>query len=434
MESVKLSQFTVFVEDYPQTGHHLAYNTLSRALVEVDSQCLSMLYSLGNGGPPISANPVLQDLQTQGILVPMELNEVASYHEEFSTRRKNANQLHATILTTFQCPMRCIYCYQKHIKNGGHMSTETMEKTVSWLEDQILRLETKRCQITFYGGEPLANPTPIEYIGTRMGKYCKDKGIRLYLAMATSSILLTPELAKKLKGIGLKYLQITLDGDRDAHDKRRMKKDGSGTFDLIMGNLIYLIKDFSITITCNVDRTNVLAAHSLIDILHSQGYAGKIEKFVFGAVSAPSESAQGQRVACPETNDEDLVSLILHAASKGFVSDLRPRHKLCGMLQPGLLIVDPDGKLYTCPSFLGSERYRAGAIDESENIGVRELIDFDLQEKCLQCAYVPICTGGCRYDAFVEQGDIRATDCQRGLLSHSLPLLLKAHYALRNKE
>ena len=132
----------------------------------------------------------------------MELNEVASYHEKFSTQRKNATQLHATILTTFQGPMRCVYCYQEHIKNGGHMSAETMGKTVSWLEDWTLRLGTGRRQITFYGGEPLANLTPIESIGIRIRKHCRDKGIRLDLAMATSSILLTPELARKPKRDG----------------------------------------------------------------------------------------------------------------------------------------------------------------------------------------------------------------------------------------
>ena len=318
MKKIKLSQFTTFVEDCPRPGRHLVYSTLSRALVEVDNQCLSMLHSLGNGDLPTSTESVLQELQTQGIVVPMELDEAGSHHQRFYTQRASADQLHATILTTYQCPMMCSYCYQKHIKKDGHMSTETMQKTVSWLRDQILRLKASKCQITFYGGEPLANFAPIEYIGTRMGKYCRSEGISLYLAMVTSGILLTPKIAEKLKRLGFKCMQITLDGDRDTHDKRRIRRDGSGTFDMIMENLRYLVKDFSIIISCNVDRTNADAAYRLIDILHSQGYAGKIWQLRFGPVSAPFELAQMQHAACPGTSDEDLLSLILYAADRGF--------------------------------------------------------------------------------------------------------------------
>ena len=33
---MKLSQFTVVLNDYPKPDHHLLYHTLSRALIEVD--------------------------------------------------------------------------------------------------------------------------------------------------------------------------------------------------------------------------------------------------------------------------------------------------------------------------------------------------------------------------------------------------------------
>lgn len=431
---MKLSQFTMFVEDHPQAGRHLAYNTLSRALVEVDDRCLSILHSLEIGEPPASAEPVLQKLQAQGIVVPTELDEAESYHQKFSTQRTDTDQLHATILTTLECPMRCTYCYQKHIRGGGHMSPETMEKTVSWLEEQISKRKINRCFITFYGGEPLMNFNPIEYIGSKIGEYCRDKRVSLYLAMVTSGILLMPEVAEKLKRIGLKYLRITLDGDRDAHDKRRPMKDGSGTFDLIMDNLRRLAEDFFVTITCNVDKANSEAAYRLVDILDSQGFAGKIKRLIFGPVSATFESAQRGHIACPETTDEDLLSLTLHAANKGFASDLRPGHKICGMLLPNHFVIDPDGKLYTCPAFLGRDEYQSGDVNHFDDTDVHELQNLDLNRECLECVYVPICAGGCRFNALIEHGDIQAASCKKETFSYSLPLLLKKHYTLRNKD
>ena len=185
-------------------------------------------------------------------------------------------------------------------------------------------------------------------------------------------------------------------------------------------------------ITCNVDKTNLEAAYKLVDILYSRGFAGRIKRLSFGPVSAPIESAQEQHVACPDTVDEHLIHLTIYAASKGFASDLRPNHKICGMLLPNRFVIDTHGRIYTCPAFLGREEYQAGTVDHLENVCIQELSNFDFRKECLECLYVPICACGCRYNAFIEQGDIQAISCQKETFSYSLPLLLKAHYAMRD--
>jgi len=412
---------------YPQTGHHLVYNTLSRAFLEVDNQCLSMLYSLPK--QEATAIPILQSLHNQGIVVEDEKDESESFSRIFERQRRERSELHATILTTYDCPMSCIYCYQKHIDSDGYMSVETMGKVASWLEERMQAEGIDRCSVTFYGGEPLMNFTPIEYIGRGMRKYCGD-GIRLGFAMVTSGILLTRKTANKLGRVGIRHLQITLDGDKDAHDRRRVKKDGSGTYDLILDNLSHLVGDFTITILCNVDRTNSESAYRLVDTMHSLGYAGKM-KIIFGPVAAPMELGQKLHAACPQTVDSDLLSLTIYAASMGFATDLRPELKICGMLLPHHLVIDPYGNTYTCPTFLGVDEYQTGSIEGGT--GFRGLADFTLDDECLRCLYVPFCTGGCRYNAHVEQGNIRATDCQKETFSYWLPQSLKAHHTLRSK-
>ena len=158
-----------------------------------------------------------------------------------------------------------------------------------------------------------------------------------------------------------------LDGDKDTHDRRRPKKDGSGTYDLIVGNISHLVDDFSITISSNVDRTNSESVYRLIDTMYSLGYAGKM-KIIFGPVSASLEQAQKLHVACPHTVNEDLLSLVLYAADKGFNTDLRPGLKICGMLLPHHLIIAPDGKLYTCPTFLGMDEYQTGSVENGNAV------------------------------------------------------------------
>jgi uncharacterized protein len=430
---MKLSQFSIIIEDYPQKGRHLVYNTFSRSLVEIDNILLSMLYSLGEDEIDEATASALEPLLTQGIVVPSSLNELELYRQKFSEERDRRDRLYATILTTLKCPMRCVYCYQGDIRSDEDMSPEMVRRVIYRLEEHIHRDSIRQCMVTFYGGEPLMNLPAIEYMGSRLRRHCDDRNVELRFAMVTSGLLLTPEVAGKLKSIGVRQLQITLDGDRDIHDKRRPQIDGSGTFDLIMKNLSYLIGNFIITIVCNVDRSNVEAAYRLVDILHSEGFAGKLHRLIFGPVSATFELAQRHHIACPGTDGEDLLSLTLYAASRGFARDLRPRHRICGMFLPNHFIVDVHGALYTCPSFLGRSEYQAGAIDSLADVCVNDLQGFELMKECLGCAYVPICAGGCRFNALVEQGDIRAMVCQKDLFSQSISMMIKAHYSLRNR-
>jgi uncharacterized protein len=430
---MRLSQFSVIIEDYPQKGRHLVYNTLSRALVEVDNVSLSMLYSLGEDETDEATASVLESLQAQGIVVSSSMDEAELYRRKFSEQRARRDRLHATILTTLKCPMRCVYCYQKHIKSSEDMSPEMVRSVTSRLEEHIHRNGVSQCMVTFYGGEPLMNLPAVECMGRRLRGHCDDRSVELRFAMVTSGLLLTPEVAGKLKGLGVGQLQITLDGDRDIHDRRRPQIDGSGTFDIIMRNLSYLIDDFLITIACNVDRSNVEAAYRLMDTLHSQGLAGKLYRLIFGPVSATFEQAQRHHMACPGTDREELISLTLYAASMGFARDLRPRHRICGMLLPNHFIIDVYGAVYTCPSFLGRSEYQVGAIDSLANACVNDLQGFELREECLGCAYVPICAAGCRFNALVEEKDIQAMNCQKELFSQSIPMLIKAHYDMRER-
>ena len=48
---MKLSQFTVVLNDYPEIDHHLLYHTLSRSLIEVDKGGWDMLQNLSTDTP-----------------------------------------------------------------------------------------------------------------------------------------------------------------------------------------------------------------------------------------------------------------------------------------------------------------------------------------------------------------------------------------------
>ena len=63
--------------------------------------------------------------------------------------------------------------------------------------------------------------------------------------------MLDIKTAKRLIESGITEFQISLDGPSEIHNKSRIKKDGSGTFDVIWSNLMAL-KQSSLSFKINI--------------------------------------------------------------------------------------------------------------------------------------------------------------------------------------
>ena len=111
---------------------------------------------------------------------------------------------------TRRCNLKCVHCYA-HAKDMA-------------FEDELSTAEGKRIiddlaafgapVILFSGGEPLARKDLPE-----LADYAVQKGMRAVIS--TNGTLITPEVARTLKRIGLSYVGISLDGMEAVNDKFR---------------------------------------------------------------------------------------------------------------------------------------------------------------------------------------------------------------------
>ena len=93
------------------------------------------------------------------------------------------------------------------------------------------------------------------------------------------------------------------------------------------------------------------------------------------------------------------------------------------------MVIDPEGKLYTCPAFVGREGFVVGDISSQElNEQHRQFLNHPLEMECFTCAYFPVCGGGCRYSAYVRAGDWRNTVCPKDELEEYIPELIKLQH------
>jgi len=111
---------------------------------------------------------------------------------------------------TRQCNLKCVHCYA-HAKNtsfDNELSTEQGKQLIDDLADFGSPV------MLFSGGEPLVRKDL-----PQLAAYAVEKGMRAVIS--TNGTLITPEMARNLKEIGLSYIGISLDGMEEINDRFR---------------------------------------------------------------------------------------------------------------------------------------------------------------------------------------------------------------------
>jgi uncharacterized protein len=86
--------------------------------------------------------------------------------------------------------------------------------------------------------------------------------------------------------------------------------------------------------------------------------------------------------------------------------------------------IGPDGSLYACPGFSGEPTLSMGHIDgrsESWREAARRRFDrLGPWENCGDCAFIPVCGGGCSVASHAQLGDMNAPACHKRVLESAL--------------
>ena len=105
---------------------------------------------------------------------------------------------------TYRCNLKCKHCYEDAGRRGYELSTDEAKQVV----DRLSRLASIGLPaLSFSGGEPLAREDFFE-----VAAYAKKK--IPYISVASNGTLITRDNAKRLKDVGVDYVEISLDGAR----------------------------------------------------------------------------------------------------------------------------------------------------------------------------------------------------------------------------
>ncbi|TAN43287.1 MAG: putative geopeptide radical SAM maturase [Nitrospirae bacterium] len=346
------------------------------------------------------------------------------------------NSLNTTLsirlVMNLDCNLACRYCFEGTRKGKFYMSGETADRAVEFVKARISERGDglEELYITFYGGEPLLSSELIVYVSKRLKALAADRGLNYRFSLMTNGTMLTGKLAAELKPLGLKDAYITIDGPQDLHDNSRPFKGGGGSFEAITRNLKDISGIIDVFVGGNFTKPNFRRFPELLDHMINAGLTPeKLRSLQFYPVV--DENAE---FALPDFHDglatfnepwlfEATLSLREEILKRGF-KVARISTGGC-MLEYGTdIIINYDGGICRCPGFIGMEQFRDGDIFSG-------MLDFShsqgnwKNEKCLDCAYLPLCFGGCRYMKYVREGNMDGVDCQKSYFDATLEAFVK---------
>src|SRR5215470_4338473 len=232
-------------------------NTLTDAQLIVSSDVADLLERQSFDSLTDSERQALDILKENGFFVADYAADRRALEEYFHNVKHSTEELHITILTTLQCNFACGYCYQGDREDFNQfaekMTPDTSARVAAWIETELDRLRPAKFAMTFFGGEPLLNLPVVYDLADRTWAATQARRIPQSLSMITNGLLLTTDVVDRLVPRGLRGIKITLDGDRDTHDRMRPLRGGQGTFDRIIDNIRKVANRCRIAIGGNFD-------------------------------------------------------------------------------------------------------------------------------------------------------------------------------------
>ena len=451
---MQASMFNVRVplEQIGQGSDVFLMNTFTDAQVIVSRDVADLLDRVGraDAGPLTEEQrDALATLTEHGFVVNDRDGERLKVEQYFRNIRESQEQLRVTVLTTLQCNFACDYCFQgdhgDYNKSAAKMTLETAARVVQWTEERLEAIRPESFVLTLFGGEPLLNLPVAYFLAEKLWHATQARGVRMLVNVITNGLLLTPEVVDRLAPYGLNGVKITLDGDHDTHNRMRPLRGGQGTFDKIIENIRRVAGKCRVSIGGNFDESSVDSYPALLDFLREQEFADKLARVSFkpvireprpqqpkglipltvvGAEGKPLNgtcmtSAGGGTSICDSCNflDDKMSFLREETKKRGFSTVDGVHMGPCEIHRQHAHTLGPDGAVYACPGFTGDPKLSTGHIDGRQDArqadAATRFETLAAWKECNDCAFIPLCAGGCSTAAHMELGDMNRPNCHK---------------------
>ncbi len=307
---------------------------------------------------------------------------------------------------THRCNLRCAHCYQDDY--SSFESRAEMQRILDQYTD-LLAFYGCKGQLNVTGGEPLTHPDLFWLL-----RAAHERGIKT--GVLTNGTLIGLREAQRLRGCGVDYVQISLDGCRKTHDAIR----GEGSFEQAVEGIRALkSQGLFVSVSFTAQRQNKGELKKLARFCSCLS----VNKLWFDRVIIPADEDAGhltlQKNEFARLNKQagrlNRNGMVFCGRALQF---LNCRDKLIYHCSAGenLLVVLADGDVMPCrrlPFVLGNVHDSDLLTLHRESPVMQSLRAAQIPEGCRACRYADLCRGGSKCLAYAKTGryDIPDPDC-----------------------
>lgn len=306
------------------------------------------------------------------------------------------------IWVTGACNLSCKYCYEGSNKPQLHMSQDTADKTISFIEKDF-DLAQKELLVNFHGGEPFLRVELIEYfINVLKAKY--ESFCNVVFTVTTNATLLDENIRNFIIKNNI-AITVSLDGKAKTHDLIRIDTNGKGSHAKALKNSLLLLKEYPlirVRMTFNTETVKDLSEN--VEFLLEQGF----RSIVLG-IDSFDKKWEEQHI---ETLKKEILKIKeIHKKYPRALISLcesltRYGNKCTGGIKSKHIYY--DGKIYPCTITCGHKDFLIGDVDSGINIKQVGYLQKKSQTNnpiCSECDLLQFCSGArCKYISKVITG------------------------------
>lgn len=355
------------------------------------------------------------ELRACQALVPADEDELGAVLARNRSAAADPSLLRYALLPTSYCNMACSYCGQSH--SAMTMARDHRAAVVSRVCAGIERPTTRRVEVSWFGGEPLAGLAVIRDLSRSFIDVADRKGVSYTAKMPTNGSLLTVDKIRiLLDECRVTQLEITLDGPAEVHNRHRPLKSGKESFHHIVDVLLQALQTDGLEgmrfrVRTNVDMADCDHISEYIEYMSSlRAFADERVSFYFAPVHSWS-------------NDVSAIQLSQRAFARleaGWLREMssrglhiptlpsEPKDVVCRAVTPFGEVISSSGRVFSCSEFPlvpaeENDQSALGRVDDPDLTPHRPRGPFDgwhdsverHETPCSECVFFPTCGGAC---------------------------------------
>lgn len=334
---------------------------------------------------------------------------------------------------TERCNWHCRHCYQKE----NYTKEELPFENLLGIFRQYLRLIKHfgtlgpyRTRLVLGGGEPLLSKNLFLFL-ERIHKYNKY----FLLALLSNGSLITEDNAKRLKSLGVKIFQLSLEGMEKNNDAIR----GKGAFQKTIRAIKILVKNkINVVVCLTLTKANISDISALVRLCEKIGVsqlgmrrlvpigrAGEIKSYLLKPFNLRSIYFYLEKLRKRLEREKSSLKLVGGCDESIFCQELNRPLVNCGVTEGRILTILPNGEVVACrrlPIKIGNAIEKDLLEIYYSSKELRQLRNLNNAfGSCKECLYFDGCLSGAKCISYAYFERISAPDPQCWKIFKGLP-------------